>query len=83
MPDQVLEELDGVQPVEGLLTHQGVDLALRRDTPHDREVVAHLPLVEDRRVPLGRVSAGPCQAGGPTPIHPRKPGRGGRGGPLP
>ena len=55
MPDQVLEELDGVQPVERLLTHQGVDLALRRDTPHDREVVARLPLVEDRRVPLGRV----------------------------
>ena len=55
MPDQVLEELDGVQPVEHLLTHQGVDLALRRDTPHDREVVARLPLVEDRRVPLGRV----------------------------
>src|SRR5258708_31249657 len=26
MADQVLEELDGVQPVERLLTHQGVDL---------------------------------------------------------
>jgi hypothetical protein len=55
VPDQVLEELDGVQPVERLLTYQGVDLAGRRDSAHDREVVARLPLVEDRRVPLGGV----------------------------
>ena len=83
MPDQVLEELDGVQPVERLLTHQGVDLALRRDTPHDREVVARLPLVEDRRVPLGRV--GPDLARQEVEarfIHENQ-GAGARGGPLP
>ena len=83
MPDQVLEELDGVPFVERCLTHQGVDLALRRDTPHDREVVARLPLVEDRRVPLGHSRSGPCQAGGTKARFIPKPGRGARGGPLP
>ena len=48
-----------VQPVERLLPHQGVDLALGRHPAHDRQVVARLLLADDRRLPLGGV--GPDQ----------------------
>src|SRR5262245_60745064 len=53
--DQVLEKLDDVEAVEGLLTHQDVELAGRRHAAHYREVVARLPLMEDRRVAFGGV----------------------------
>src|SRR5262249_14156276 len=48
-------ELDAVQTVERLRPNQGVDAALRRHPPHDREVVACLLLAEDRGQPLGGV----------------------------
>ena len=55
VPDQVLEKLDGVKSIEGLLAHQDVELAGRRNAAHDREVIARLPLMEDRSVSLGCV----------------------------
>ncbi len=41
-----------VQPVQRRRPHQRVHLALRGHAPHDRQVVARLPLVQDRRPPL-------------------------------
>ena len=54
-PEEVQEELDTVQPVERFLPDQGVDAALGRHPPHDREVIARLLLAEDRGEPLRSV----------------------------
>ena len=55
---QMGEELDAVQPVERLLSDQGVDFPCRRHSTHDREVVPCHLLTEDRRSRLARLFAG-------------------------
>src|ERR1700730_6360495 len=52
---QVLEKLDDVQAIERLPTHENRDSTGRRNTPHDREMIAGLPHAQDRRVSLGGV----------------------------
>src|SRR5512142_816067 len=52
---QVQEELDDVQSVERPLPRQDVELSCGRHPTHDRQVVARLGLVEDRRPCLGGV----------------------------
>src|SRR5579864_1496130 len=52
MPHQVLKEGDGVQAREGFRPYQDVDLPLRCQTSHDRQVVTRLPLVQDRGLTL-------------------------------
>ena len=53
--DQVLEKLDDVQAIQGLLTHQDIDPTGRSNTTHDREMVAGLPDAQDWRVTFGGV----------------------------
>src|SRR5665213_3289161 len=53
--DQVLEKLDGVQAIQRLLTHQGIDPPAQRNPTHDREMVAGLPHAKNGCVTFGGV----------------------------
>src|SRR5579862_9833648 len=47
---QVHQKRDGVQPVQGLLANQRIDLPFERQGTHDRQMVVCLPFLQDRRV---------------------------------
>src|SRR5207245_672003 len=54
---QVLQELDAVQAVQGSLPSQSVDLSRRRHPAYDRQMVARLLVVNDRRLPFRSVGS--------------------------
>src|SRR5262249_1935748 len=51
-PAQMDEELDAVQAAQRGRPYQRIDLPLRRDPAHDRQMIARLPLADDRRLAL-------------------------------
>ena len=50
LANQVCEERDAMQPVEGMWPHQRVHLSFGRHASHNRQMVARLPLVHDWRL---------------------------------
>src|SRR5262249_830257 len=54
-------KLDGVKAVEGFLSHQNIDLPVRNDSTHHREMITGLPLVKNRGVPGGSVGPHPSR----------------------